>query len=199
VRSTSQSSLGNRQLKNGIAVGLARKNEIIPMKPALYILVLLLTFARWPSDPASKIAALSSNAMVVTWSGIPIQGRSLENQRQTHSRIIRIWKAHADRVRVAKFSPDGTRMVSASDDQTARIWDVLSGKLIATCTGHKGVIFDAEFSHDGKDVLTISEDGTARIWQAGTGNPLVTFQENDEYILFAFFLPDHNHCSERQR
>ena len=167
------------------------KKEINLMGSALYILV-LLTFGRWPSTPASKIAALSSNAMVVTWSGIPIQGRSPENQPQTHSRIIRIWKAHADRVRVAKFSPDGTQMVSASNDQTARIWDVLSGKLIATCTGHKGVIFDAEFSHDGKHVLTISEDGTARIWEAATGQPLATFQGSDDYILFAFFLPDRN-------
>jgi WD40 repeat protein len=163
-----------------------RKKEIIPMVPALHILVLLLTLARWP-DPASKIAALSSSATVVTWSGIPIQGPSPEKQSQAHNRIIRIWKAHADRVRVAKFSPDGARMVSASDDLTARIWDVLSGQLIATCIGHKGVIFDAEFSHDGKHVLTISEDGTARIWEAETGKPLATFEGRDDYILFAFF------------
>jgi len=55
-------------------------------------------------------------------------------------------------------------VVTASDDNTARIWDAGTGKLIATLAGHSGVVLNADFSRDGRLVLTNAKDGTARVW-----------------------------------
>ena len=54
--------------------------------------------------------------------------------------------------------------MTASDDNTARIWDAESGKEIAVLKGHDRLVRSAAFSGDGKRVVTASEDNTARIW-----------------------------------
>ena len=64
----------------------------------------------------------------------------------------------------AGFSPDGKRVVTASYDSTAHIWDADSGKEIAQLKGHAGWEWSAGFSPDGKRVVTASFDRTARIW-----------------------------------
>ena len=56
----------------------------------------------------------------------------------------------------AAFSGDGKRVVTASGDNTARIWDAESGKEIAVLKGHTGSVWSAAFSGDGKRVVTAS-------------------------------------------
>jgi WD40 repeat protein len=74
-------------------------------------------------------------------------------------------------VRYAAFSPDGLRIVTASDDATARIWDAVIGKEITRLQEHSNWVLTAIFSHDGRHVLTASEDGTAKLWAA---EPIIT-------------------------
>jgi WD40 repeat protein len=73
---------------------------------------------------------------------------------------------HDGLVRSAAFSPDGTRIVTASGDKTARIWDAATAKEIIVLRGHDGQVFSAAFSPDGKRIVTASRDNTARIWDA---------------------------------
>jgi WD40 repeat protein len=69
----------------------------------------------------------------------------------------------------AAFSPDGKRVVTASDDNTARLWDADTGKEAAVLKGHTNRVWSAAFSPDGKRVVTASADNTARLWDADTG------------------------------
>ena len=55
-----------------------------------------------------------------------------------------------------QFSPDGTQVVTASGDNTARVWDVASGTVVAELTGHEGGVTSAAFSPDGTQVVTAS-------------------------------------------
>jgi WD40 repeat protein len=77
---------------------------------------------------------------------------------------LHILRGHIQGVNSALFSADGKRIVTASDDETARVWDAESGEEILTLAGHKGAVLLAVFSPDGQRVATGSADGTARIW-----------------------------------
>ena len=64
----------------------------------------------------------------------------------------------------AAFSPDGTRVVTASDDHTARVWDAATGKPLTRALAHQGPVRSAAFSSDGTRMVTASDDKTARVW-----------------------------------
>ena len=81
---------------------------------------------------------------------------------------------HQDVVFKAAFSPDAARVLTASWDKTAKLWDAASGKL-ATIFAHEGFVWHAEFSPDGARLLTASVDKIARLWDVASGELLASF------------------------
>jgi WD40 repeat protein len=76
----------------------------------------------------------------------------------------------------AAFSPSGTQVLTASDDGTARVWDVASGKLVETLSGPgRAPVYNAVFSRDGKSIVTCSGSSDA-IWSTMTGEQLTEVQ-----------------------
>jgi WD40 repeat protein len=78
---------------------------------------------------------------------------------------------HAKIVRSAEFSHDGQRVVTASDDGTAKIWRSDGGGDVVTLYGHEGPVLHASFSPDDRRVVTASSDRTVRVWAADFDNP----------------------------
>ncbi len=97
-------------------------------------------------------------------------------------------KGHTGYVISARFSDDGKRILTASIDNTARIWDT-QGKELAVLKGHTGYVISARFSEDGKRILTASIDNTARIWDT-QGKELAVLKGHTGYVNSARFSED---------
>jgi len=98
-------------------------------------------------------------------------------------------KGGAFRLTNARFSPDGTMVVIASQDCRAHVCDAGTGKEIAALK-HTDVVWDAAFSPDSKLVVTASGDGSARVWEARSGLQLAELREHTGDVNSAAFSPD---------
>ena len=97
---------------------------------------------------------------------------------------------HTDRVVFAEFSPDGKTIVTASNDNTAKIWDANTGKLLIDLNGHTNHLNTAKFSPDGKKIISASWDNTAKVWDAKTGTQLLNLRGHRGWVSCAEFSAD---------
>ena len=93
-------------------------------------------------------------------------------------------------VNSAVFSPDGQYILTASADQTARLWEKASGRHIMTYRGHEDWVISAVFSPDGQYILTASDDNTAQLWETASGKNIMTYHGHEGWVRSAVFSPD---------
>jgi len=103
---------------------------------------------------------------------------------------LAVLSGHGDPVVCAHYSPDGTRIVTASFDGTARIWDARSGAQLALFSGHGVAMYSAFYSPDGTRIVTASDDKIATVWDANSGARLAVLSGHGERIRSAAFSPD---------
>jgi WD40 repeat protein/tRNA A-37 threonylcarbamoyl transferase component Bud32 len=109
--------------------------------------------------------------------------------RLCHSDLL-TFKGHTGFVTSASFSPDGSRVVTASFDKTAKVWDFRTGAEVLTLKGHTDEVYSASFSPDGSRVVTASADKTAKVWDAQTGADVLTLNGHNNFVTSASFSPD---------
>jgi WD40 repeat protein len=88
-------------------------------------------------------------------------------------------------------SPDGKKVVSGSVDGGVRLWDIDTGKLIATWTGHTSNVYTVCWSRDGHRVVSASFDGTAREWDVENGKTILgPIKTGHDDVYTVVYSPD---------
>jgi WD40 repeat protein len=77
-------------------------------------------------------------------------------------------QGHTGPVGSVGWSPDGSRIVSGSSDDTVRVWDADTGVEQAVLNGHTGLVLSVWWSPDGSRIVSGSGDATVRVWEAVT-------------------------------
>jgi len=96
---------------------------------------------------------------------------------------------HLSQAETARFSPDGRQVLSVSREESARIWDATTGRLVAMLA-HSGRILSAHYSPDGQRIVTASADGTARVWNAMDGTRVTSLLGHTNKVHWAEFSAD---------
>jgi WD40 repeat protein len=166
VYAVALSSDGRLALTGGKMDGTARLWQLTPGKPA----IVTRTMVHSPREGICS-AAISPDGQRLLTGGVETDMRARLWSARTGEPIG--WPLeHKGRVQIVRFSPDGTRALTASEDGEARLWDAATGMPMGRPMRHRHWFLAAEFSPDGRAILTASTDETARLWDAFTGEPL---------------------------
>ncbi len=165
-----QEALRQEQLVS-ITARLSRAKALIEKNPTQTMLVLREV---WGQDEASD----------KEW---------LQSALQTSHRLISnaIFIGHTDDVGGIHYSPDGSLVLTASSDGTARLWRADGKGEPHVLKGHGGPVTSAIFSPDGSLILTASDDGTARLWSVNdTSKHLAVLKGDGRAVTTATFSPN---------
>jgi hypothetical protein len=108
--------------------------------------------------------------------------------RLCHSDLFTL--EHTETVHSVALSPDGKKLAVGTSDQTAKLWDVMTGQELLTLKGHTAEVWAVAFSPDGRKLATGSPDQTAKLWDVTTGQELLTFKGHTRRVQGVAFSPD---------
>jgi WD40 repeat protein len=97
---------------------------------------------------------------------------------------------HARQVNSAVFSPDGKLVLSGSDDNALKLWDVASGRELRSFTGHGATVTSVAISPNGRLALSGSNDASVRLWELVSGRELGKLAGHRDGVSSVAFTPD---------
>jgi len=107
-------------------------------------------------------------------------------------RLVHVFTGHTRDVNAIAISPDGSLVVSASDDHTIRFWSTATGAPIGEpLQGHTNAVTAVAFSPDGMCIASGSQDNTVRLWSAKTSVAIgEALSGHEHYVRSVAFSPD---------
>ncbi|MFM7405845.1 MAG: protein kinase domain-containing protein [Cuspidothrix sp.] len=111
-----------------------------------------------PSQPT--VIKTNNPSIPVTQTTPPVTPKNI-----TTATLINTLTAHSKGVIAVAISRDGQTLVSGSDDDTIKIWNLGTGELKSTLTGHSSSVWSLAISPDGQTLVSGSSDDTIKIWR----------------------------------
>jgi WD40 repeat protein len=99
-------------------------------------------------------------------------------------------EGHSHVVNAVQFSPDGSKLASASDDNNVVVWDPSTGTPLHTLEGHSDAVNAVQFSPDGSKLASASDDKNVKVWDASTGAQLHTLEGHSTGVSAVQFSPN---------
>ena len=96
---------------------------------------------------------------------------------------------HVYWVSAVAVTPDGQRAVSASDDQTLKVWELASGRELGTLTGHANAVNAVAVTPDGQCAVSASLN-ELKVWELGSGCELRTLTGHSGRVTAVAMTPD---------
>jgi WD40 repeat protein len=153
--------------------------------------------------PVQCLAFSSDGSQLVSgdWGTQPANGEAwrdgcLTIWESATGRLVRSWIAHPGAVQSVAFDPRGRYLASAgrSQDQSVRVWDVASGRLLHTLQGPRALTC-VTFSPDGKRLVAVGYEGMVHLWDPVTGQDVLMLRglgeqmpeaiANDTQVVFS--------------
>lgn len=144
--------------------------------------------------PGREVLALMTSIQAIAWSWrskeapLPAALEGLSESVESTRQSLPL-HGHSGQIMSVAVSPDGRQLVTGSQDQSARLWDIASGQFLLSFDGHLGPVSSVGFSPDGQLIVTTSQDRTARLWERQGGRELARLEHSGE-VRAAFFSPD---------
>jgi WD40 repeat protein/nucleoside phosphorylase len=104
--------------------------------------------------------------------------------------LVRTLVGHAFMVAGCAVSPDGLRVVSASDDRTLKVWDLDSGRELASLRGHTNSVSSCVVTPDGRRVVSASRDHTLKVWDLDSNRLLASLRGHTAGVDACAVTPD---------
>lgn len=113
------------------------------------------------------------------------------DEEKQDSRLSIVLNGHSKPVRSLCWSSyEGARLISGGDDGVAQVWDVITGNIISTFTGHNlEAILAALWSPMDKNfIITGGKDNCIRIWNIDEHKPMTEAGNIDFLIIPIAFI-----------
>ncbi|HEY6345986.1 MAG TPA: NB-ARC domain-containing protein [Bryobacteraceae bacterium] len=104
--------------------------------------------------------------------------------------LVRTLEGHADDVYGVAVTPDGRKAVSASKDETLKVWDLETGRALRTLEGHSAPVWGVAVTPDGQWAVSASWDKTLKVWDLETGRALRTLEGHSDQVFGVAVTPD---------
>lgn len=96
---------------------------------------------------------------------------------------------HKQAVLSVAFDPRGGMLASGSADNTVKLWETTSGKLLRTLEGHLGYVLSVTFSPTGEMLASGSTDATVNLWETESGRLVRTLVGHEDLVGSVSFAP----------
>lgn len=136
--------------------------------------------ATTPAKPDLLLSA-SRDKTLITW--------QLTRDDQQYGVPKKSFKGHSHIIQDAVISPDGFFALSASWDNTLRLWNLETGETTQKFIGHTNDVLSVSIAKNSRQIVSASRDKTVKVWNT-IGQCMSTLEGHSDWVSSVRFSPD---------